>query len=296
MAQYAREDERSAFLQLEACEQLSLEGPPEGPLAHISAASEAPASEPFPTLAEEQRRLAAVLPGWLGIHYRAPERAERSRVDLPSGASVVREVLPDSPGSEAGLEVLDVLLGPPGAPFSERHAVREWVMQGEIGRPLPLRILRDDQELEVTVRLAPYPLELPQLPGPPEIGSVAPALELEYLADVRPPDPTRPRLYFFWETWCSHCKHALPELTAFAAERDVPIVAITDEAPETVQAFLRNHDGPVPEIVATDRRRTSFRDYGVSGTPTFVLVDAEGIVRHYSHGYNTRRGLDIAGW
>jgi peroxiredoxin len=80
---------------------------------------------------------------------------------------------------------------------------------------------------------------------------------------------------------------------ALARERDLPVIAITDESPEAVESFLRRHDGPFPEIIASDRRRASFREYGVSGTPTFVLVDGDGIVRHYSAGYDARRGLRI---
>jgi thioredoxin-related protein len=48
--------------------------------------------------------------------------------------------------------------------------------------------------------------------------------------------------------------------------------------------------------VATDAYRKSFQDYGVSGTPTFVLVDRKGIVRHYQRGYQPESGLEIEGW
>jgi hypothetical protein len=34
----------------------------------------------------------------------------------------------------------------------------------------------------------------------------------------------------------------------------------------------------------------------VSGTPTIVLVDAKGSVRHYQTGYNLENGLRIDGW
>ncbi len=169
-------------------------------------------------------------------------------------------------------------------------------MQGEIGRPLSLLILRDGEELELTVYLRPYPLELPKLPGPPQIGSTAPELELEYLAEARPPEPWQSRMYFFWATWCSHCKKALPELLAFESEQGIPVIAVTDEDPRDVASFRRSYDGPLPEIVAADRRRKSFRRYGVSGTPTFVLVDADGTVRHYQTGYAAERGIDVEGW
>jgi thioredoxin-related protein len=40
----------------------------------------------------------------------------------------------------------------------------------------------------------------------------------------------------------------------------------------------------------------AFQSYGVSGTPTFVLVDANGKVKSYKTGYNATVGLGIEGW
>jgi hypothetical protein len=36
--------------------------------------------------------------------------------------------------------------------------------------------------------------------------------------------------------------------------------------------------------------------YGVSGTPTFVLVDGGGNVASYHTGYDPAKGLGIEGW
>jgi hypothetical protein len=45
-----------------------------------------------------------------------------------------------------------------------------------------------------------------------------------------------------------------------------------------------------------DELRQSFMAYGVSGTPTFVLVDRDGNVASYHTGYEPGRGLGIDGW
>ena len=76
----------------------------------------------------------------------------------------------------------------------------------------------------------------------------------------------------------------------------MPVVAITDEDPEDVSEFVRQHPGLLPERIATDRRRELFERYGVSGTPTFVLVDERDVVRHVQTGYDARKGIGIAGW
>ena len=48
--------------------------------------------------------------------------------------------------------------------------------------------------------------------------------------------------------------------------------------------------------MATDELRRSFLAYGMSGTPTFVLVDGDGVIRSYSVGYAPTKGLGIEGW
>ncbi len=289
MSRYAPPEEREALTRLTACEDLELVAPPETRRASQP-------SEPFPSLSAERRGLEAITPGWLGLRYHPPRAAERRRHALPAGAVVASRVFPGSPAAKAGLQVADLILGPPGEFFRERHALREWVMRGEIGRPLALRLLRDGEEREVEITLATYPLQLPALPGPPQIGSMAPELELDYLPGVRPPEPGQPRLLFFWASWCGPCKDALPEVLAYAKDEKLPVVAITDEHPETIQKFLQTHPSLRLEIVAIDQRRNHFQKYGVSGTPTIVLVDAKGYVRHYQTGYSLENGLRIDGW
>ncbi len=66
---------------------------------------------------------------------------------------------------------------------------------------------------------------------------------------------------------------------AFERERKTPVLAITDEPGETLDGFFGAFGKPFPERVATDELRRSFLAYGVSGTPTFVLVDGDGVIR-----------------
>jgi thioredoxin-related protein len=83
---------------------------------------------------------------------------------------------------------------------------------------------------------------------------------------------------------------------AFERERQTQVIAITDALPDELDAFFEKHDGPFPEAVAVDEFRRSFLAYGVSGTPSFVLVDAAGKVLSTSTGYRPEKGLGIASW
>jgi thiol-disulfide isomerase/thioredoxin len=205
-------------------------------------------------------------------------------------------VYPDSPAEAAGLQVGDLILGPPDKPFNEPNQVREWTMRREVGELSPLEVLRNEATIDIALRPGPYPMEMPKLPGPPEIGAVAPPVKVDLFRGAKELAKAKPRLLFFWATWCLPCKAAVPEILAFAAARHVEVVAITDEPEETLEQFFLQYDYPFPEIVARDRYRLTFQNYGVSGTPTFVLIDEAGKVQHYKTGYAPMIGLGIEGW
>jgi len=255
--------------------------------------------EPFPRFDEEIELASASLPGWMGIQFRqvAPER--REELQLEEGAVSVLAVYPESPALKSGLEVGDIIVGPAGKPFKERDLVREWVMTAPIGEAQSLQVRRGEDMLTLALTPEPYPREWPSLPGPPKVGSPAPApgkIETFRGSSLEELSGRGPYLMFFWATWCGPCKAALPELLAFERERNIPVISITDETAESVETFLQERDGPFPETIALDEYRRSFLAYGVSGTPSFVLVDGQGRIESISSGYRRSEGLRIENW
>jgi len=199
----------------------------------------------------------------------------------------------------AGLEVGDLVLGPPDKPFTEANQIREWVMTSAIGAAAPLDVLRENRRVRLTLTPERYPMKWPDLPGPPKLGSASPPLpDLQPYRGKLPVELSRggPFLLFFWATWCAPCKASLPEVVAFERERGIPVVAITDELPEQLDPFFAKYDGPFPAIVAVDEYRRSFLAYGVSGTPAFVLSDTSGRIEGYAVGYRPDQGLEFPGW
>jgi thiol-disulfide isomerase/thioredoxin len=159
-------------------------------------------------------------------------------------------------------------------------------------------VLRGEQWLRLSLVPKPYPLKWPELPGPPKPGAPAPPLSLGAYRGTLPAtlaDGT-PHLLFFWATWCAPCKASLPELLAFEKDRHTPVVAITDEPSEQLDTFFKHFRDPFPATVGVDEERRAFLAYGVSGTPTFVLVDGEGRVQAVTDGYRPDHGLGIEGW
>ena len=74
------------------------------------------------------------------------------------------------------------------------------------------------------------------------------------------------------------------------------MIAITDEPADQLTAFFQQRTAPFPQTVAIDEVRRTFLTYGLSGTPTFVLVDGQGIVQSYATGYTPQKDLGIDGW
>ena len=115
-------------------------------------------------------------------------------------------------------------------------------------------------------------------------------------------------LLFFWAHWCPDCKNEAPILAKLLAKyqsQGLSIIAPTQRygyvaggtpaSPDeelkyivgmrdTVYSFLK--DMPVPMSVANHER------YGVSTTPTLVIVDRQGAVRLYHPGQMTEAELE----
>ena len=284
-------EERRAYEALVTCEDLRFSADPLVP------GTPARTAEPFPRYADELKLVEGILPAWMGIRYRPTPEHSLKEAGLRDGAATVVTVYPDSPAEAAGLAVGDIVLGPPSNHFTEPGQIREWTMTSKIGRPASLDVLRRAERRRVTLVPAPLPVKWPELPGPPKVGSAAPPVELvRFRGDVPTKLTGGPYLLFFWATWCIPCKASLPELLAYEKASGTPIVAVTDEPAEQLQRFFARWEKPFPTAVAVDELRQSFLAYGVSGTPTFVLVDRDGNVASYHTGYDPGKGLGIDGW
>jgi len=143
-------------------------------------------------------------------------------------------------------------------------------------------------------------------------GTVAPPLDLsEHLGAPSPSLASwkgRVVVLFFWAHYCADCKAQAPVLASLAGKYrgdGLTIVAPTqrygyvaegkDAAPEVETLYIeevRRTHYPVLADVAIPLSDANHRRYGVSSTPTIVLLNRDGRVALYHPGTMTEAELD----
>lgn len=134
-----------------------------------------------------------------------------------------------------------------------------------------------------------------------QVGDAAPALTIDTWVQgtaVDLADPDTIKVVEFWATWCGPCRQSIPHLDKMQdelGEKGVRIIGITDEAPETVKAFLDQMGDGMSYAVAVDGQNVTWDKYmkplGLNGIPHAFIVDKAGKVAWHGHPMG---GLDEA--
>ncbi len=135
-------------------------------------------------------------------------------------------------------------------------------------------------------------------------GKPFPALEVDDYLGLPPPTPEdligKVVLFFFWAHWCPDCKRQEPVLRTLYEEyhdRGLVIVGPTQlygyisrgqtATPEEELAYINGDykaEYPIPSWMGVPISTENFLNFGVSTTPTLVLVDRDGIVQRSKPG------------
>ena len=135
-------------------------------------------------------------------------------------------------------------------------------------------------------------------------GKPFPVLEIDHYLGSPPPTPDELKgkvvLFYFWAHWCPDCKRQEPVLRGLYEEyndQGLVIVGPTqywgytsrgqNATPEEELAYLKGDYAaqfPIPSWMGVPISTNNFLNFGVSTTPTLVLVDRDGIVQRYNPG------------
>lgn len=257
---------------LQACEALRL------PLPATPAALPPPAQ--LPPLEADVAQLPGVQPSWMGLEFSSEK----------PGRFEVLQVLSGSPADQAGLEIGDAIVSLPGQPLGDRQALRDWTLLSPAGEARTITIERHGSRMELAVRPARYPDQMPQ---PKPLKGRAPARDtLAYVRGAAPQKAQRTLLYFF-ATWCGPCKRALPRVLEIEKQGDVQVIAVSSEAKDVIERFLAERKEPFVARVAIDPEGKISRGYQAQALPTFVLVDGAEQITYFQRGYSDAQGLKL---
>jgi thiol-disulfide isomerase/thioredoxin len=113
--------------------------------------------------------------------------------------------------------------------------------------------------------------------------SMLPSLELVTLAGDYVTDEDlagKVVLIDFWGTWCAPCRAAIPSLKGLVERSSKsPLVVLSvsnDQDEAALRTFVAEHGMGWPQV--WDRRQELVREMAVTGFPTYVLADHEGVV------------------
>lgn len=97
----------------------------------------------------------------------------------------------------------------------------------------------------------------------------------------------KPVLLNFWATWCPYCRKERAHLDAVYKEykgKGLIVISVsTDDSVETVREYLKKI--PAEFIVLSDNDGRVASLYNISGLPSSLLINGEGIIKNRLVGF-----------
>ncbi len=203
----------------------------------------------------------------------------------------ITALIENAPGQRAGLLPGDQVLAIDGAPVKVGQELVERVAEKGVGQTVTLTVLRAGKRFEVKLALEARPDQL-QLLRDHLVGKKAPAFALE----GKGPHPARLDalsgkvvVLEFWATWCGPCNSTLPRLSEWQrryGKRGLRVVGVSTEPLPVLTKHIGRRE--LGYTLATDPEGAMSDRFQVPAVPTFVVIDAGGIVRHVDVGAGSR--------
>jgi peroxiredoxin len=220
-------------------------------------------------------------PAWLGIGLEQGKRGVK-----------VTEVIEGTPAAEVGLRIGDEIVAIDGVPLAGPDDLVGRVHAHRSGDRITLEVARGARKVAVAAVLAPK-LDDQEILERRLLDKQAPAFDLPVVgSDAAHPttlalDGLRGKVVVleFLATWCYPCKSTYKQLSDLQDQRggDGLVVLGLSEETDSALAGLISQEG-IRFRVVRDVGGAVARNYRRPGTPTFVVIDRDGVVRFVGAG------------
>ena len=106
--------------------------------------------------------------------------------------------------------------------------------------------------------------------------------------------PGQAQLLYFWAEWCAICKTTAGNVSNISADWPVTSIATESGSAEQVAEFMRKSGYRWSTM--PDPKAEILRQYGLPGTPAFIIINPAGDVRFVSVGFTSELGLRLRLW
>jgi peroxiredoxin len=89
----------------------------------------------------------------------------------------------------------------------------------------------------------------------------------------------QPLLLLFISTGCKPCRELLTRLTTASLQTNRTLLIVSRDDADQTRELVREFQIPFPVAVAPEDTTTFFKDYNISLTPSYCLVDEKGLVQ-----------------
>ena len=114
------------------------------------------------------------------------------------------------------------------------------------------------------------------------------------LADWRQQQVGGPVVLYFWASWCTICRLEQPMINGLIQSQPVLPIAMQSGPASQVLGYERQHGLNWNSVVDPDGSMA--RHFGVSATPSFVVLDAQGNISSTTVGLTSPWGLRLRLW
>lgn len=108
-------------------------------------------------------------------------------------------------------------------------------------------------------------------------------------------DGARPRLIYFWASWCGICAAMADTIGNVSADVSTVTIALQSGGPDDIRRHLADRASTFPPVLADEQGKLATA-FGVRGVPAVFVLNRAGEIRFANTGYMSEAGLRLRLW